>query len=73
MTEWQPIETAPQSGPFLATGMDEDGEWYPTVVFFDRDFPEQEGRLLTYPSGPGVGWPLTHWMPLPSPPSHTNR
>lgn len=61
MSEWQPIETAPEEGEFLVFNGEE-------VTFASRD---SDGLFWTM----GYRWGehgqmlhLTHWMPLPEPP-----
>lgn len=67
MSEWQPIETAPRKGNFLiAYG---DG----TVVcghYLDNSHTRWpfEGVRPLHGAEP-VGVRMTHWMPLPTPPS----
>jgi Protein of unknown function (DUF551) len=62
MSEWQPIETAPNGEPILlgfprklhsVVGHMEDGVWGEFAASFD---------FLVFPVQP------THWMPLPEPP-----
>lgn len=74
--DWQPIETAPKaSDKFILLYCPEDdsrwwaswqsGRWYGCDDFGLR----REGM------GPDdvTGWAVTHWMPLPSPPSNGGR
>jgi hypothetical protein len=72
MSEWQPIETAPDDGFFLVCRNDA-GDFYDcsvAVVHWRSD-----GDLcayLTYHEGfeyPYVDGPATHWMPLPDKPT----
>ena len=60
MSEWQPIETAPEEGEFLVYMPEgepkiQTGVWHPNVKVIGNHF------LFDM-------WPATHWMPLPEPP-----
>jgi len=61
---WQPIATAPKDGRGILVhggvarwhvGDDCDGAWYSITGY-------------KYPGRP-IDWPVTHWMPLPVPPT----
>lgn len=80
--EWKPIESAPKDGTvFLATVAFGDGvtttEWSDVVaVYWDDctlmpDDGEEPGWVVReIPSGNySCGGELTHWTPLPAPPS----
>lgn len=57
MSAWKPIETAPKHVPILML-MNHciiEGEW------------NGESGVSYY--GIDIGWPATHWMPLPEPPT----
>lgn len=66
MSDWQPIETAPEHGQFLVYMPEEPrrkiqaAEWHPNVKVIGNHFAFD----LTKP---------THWMPLPDPPPTTSR
>ena len=70
MTDWQPIETAPRDGTVIDLWFA--GEW-------NRRMPDAywsqhvrawlpEGRGCSYLDSPII----THWRPLPPPPSHAD-
>jgi hypothetical protein len=66
MATWEPIETAPRDGtPILvAAGR----RYYPMSCWWSEKHQqwvirESAGRVVY------VDFPLTHWMPLPEPPS----
>ena len=68
MSDWQPIETAPNTG--------RDGDWSPILVsdgmgvyeaFFDTDAECWVRANLSLSDEDAIVHP-THWMPLPSPP-----
>ena len=67
---WQPIESAPKDGTFVLL-WDECVAPVPTV---DRSGFVRTGRF-THPLTGGTGWGcverrrVTHWQPLPAPPS----
>ena len=62
---WQPIETAPTDGEFLAYIPKLDRERVMQVRRFDK-FKDNPARVVE----PWKGWSYTatHWMPLPAPP-----
>ena len=66
MSEWQPIETAPQDGKPLLLWCDTDDGGEPMILYRDS-----KGRWL-YEGEPLFATPFyieaTHWMPLPAPP-----
>ena len=68
MSEWQPIETAPQDREFLAywPGLHNDS-WEITRTWWDAESQTfetpHESVERDHPQAP------THWMPLPEPPS----
>jgi hypothetical protein len=80
MTGWQSIETAPKDGTwFLAARKGEGFEEYEIGAYdpllFDR-YEEVEGGLYRKLQERGYEWRgfnnmhrMTHWMPLPPPPS----
>ena len=63
MTEWQPIETAPDDG-------------YPVLLWYANYDGMIQGWWFSSPKGIDDGWETiigtignpTHWMPLPDPP-----
>lgn len=61
---WQPIETAPKDGTSILVTMagGYDGPYY--VLFWNGTFFES----VDSGTGPSMDY-LTHWMPLPAPPS----
>lgn len=76
MTEWQPIETAPKDGtPILASGINlgtpDKGRHYVIARWEICERPDPDDWSGWYePDGDGGPYPwLTHWMPLPSPPT----
>lgn len=63
MSEWKPIETAPEKGEFLVYMPEgepkiQTGVWHPNAKVIGNQF------LFDM-------WPATHWMPLPEPPTGT--
>ena len=59
VSEWQPIDTAPQNGDHILAW---DGEQHAVIAWSTRD---QEWFLCDgQPAWEGV----THWRPLPAPP-----
>lgn len=68
MSEWQPIETAPDDGTeILVTvryniGADE----YASSTWVDSIMPD--GSWFIYPERIDLPFPPSHWMPLPDPP-----
>jgi hypothetical protein len=63
MSEWKPIETAPETGTFLVYMPEGEpciqvGVWHPNIKSIGNHF------LLDM-------WKPTHWMPLPKPPCLT--
>jgi hypothetical protein len=77
MTEaWQPIETAPKDGSeFQAWAGSYDGGWWEPkarinpeserVELWQRVDYDQDG----WEAENGDDWNVTHWMPLPTPPT----
>lgn len=63
MTEWQPIETAPRDGPFLAV-IDCGG----AQVICTMRYVVAE-NMNSRPSGEFIRDRVTHWMPLPTLPA----
>jgi hypothetical protein len=61
---WQPIETAPRDGTEILTirsnGYIAKGRWY------DNPFGRQDTVIE---NESGKWWSVTHWMPLPPPPT----
>lgn len=84
MGDWQPIETAPKDGTRLmlwtTTRIDPDDIQYIETIC-DRDHLDmiQLGFWNEYAFGGAPAWEVrligkpTHWMPLPPPPSHTQK
>lgn len=71
MTDWQPIETAPQDGtPILATS----GQIMPEIWRWESDMYATRPNPSWLPMDRimGKAWARahqpTHWMPLPEPP-----
>ncbi len=65
---WQHIETAPKDGTWILVTCG--GQKVPAVVFWSSDFDvwienEEAPASWAHPEE----WPLTHWMPLPTPPT----
>lgn len=80
MSEWQPIETAPKDGTwFLAARLGEGPESYEIGAcdpYFFPEYIEVENGLFRKEMRPLGTWRgfsnmhrMTHWMPLPTPPS----
>ena len=69
MNQWQPIETAPTEGTrylaFMNDGQD-------TQMEVASTSPNNQGQLITVVGGRfSFDMPtITHWMPLPDPPSN---
>jgi len=66
MTEWQPIETAPKDGRRILVY----AETWPEIAvaeWRDKGITLEGWRL--HPFNDIDPEPLTHWMPLPEPPS----
>lgn len=61
MTEWQPIETAPEEDEKEILGWD--GMSMVVVYVGWRD---QSGKRVYFNGN--TSWDITHWMPLPEPP-----
>jgi hypothetical protein len=72
MTEWQPIETAPKDGTrilFLAYGDTVYlGQWSDHWGSFEPEYSE-----VPMFNEPDDDRDVTHWMPLPLPPSKHDR
>ena len=63
---WQPIGTAPKDGTNVLAY--EDGAV--TVLYWDED---RDSWFYPYKGGK-TRWPdITHWMPLPPPPTDTDK
>lgn len=65
MSEWMPIETAPQDDWILAAEARSPDSTYPAYAARWHSagyWMVNCGQPVVYPSDP------THWMPLPSPP-----
>lgn len=60
MTEWQPIETAPESGEWFMTYSPDADDPFDFAVF-DRE----QGHFCKVCCGYQYA---THWMPMPPPP-----
>ena len=74
MAEWQPIETAPKDGTWILVF--EHDEYSPSIHVVRWGQPEWGGGDLTWVTmalGPNPDTydphPVTHWMPLPDPPT----
>ena len=68
-SEWQPIETAPKDGTVILACFD---KWYhPMAVCWAAYHPNAKGKACWRTSAIGGDKveQLTHWMPLPSPPT----
>jgi hypothetical protein len=66
--EWQPIETAPKDGTWVAVVVD---DCRPDVARYDQGRWETIADALDWQKYGHDEWPLTHWMPLPEPPNAT--
>lgn len=67
-TDWQPIESAPQSGEILLYAA-ETGEQF--VAFWGAE-PEGGDQQWVFARGNGISFIVrdpTHWQPLPEPPA----
>jgi hypothetical protein len=72
MSEWHPIDTAPDEGFFLVANFSAertDG-WDCSVKVVYKDI---DGRLVAHIDNAAIEYlyldgPATHWMPLPNPP-----
>ena len=62
--EWQPIETAPKDGTEILT-IRSNGH-IAKGVFYDNPFGRKDTVI---DNSSGKWWSVTHWMPLPSPPT----
>lgn len=61
MSEWQPIETAPETGRFMA--------WNPVTGTYITEPKRGYFPMHGWGDLPGTWYPSpTHWMPLPEPP-----
>jgi hypothetical protein len=80
MSEWQPIETAPKDGTwFLAARRGEGPDQYEIGAYdplMFAEYVEVEAGLFRKEMRPSYDWRgfnnfrrMTHWMPLPTPPS----
>lgn len=63
MTEWKPIETAPEEGCFLIS----DGHMVVYAAREKGDYWDIAGYKWPAPQ-PKAKLGITHWMPLPEPP-----
>lgn len=63
MSQWQPIETAPKDGVFLAPNAN--GDWM-KVRRYDNPFGNENTVIH---SASGNWWSPSIWMPLPEPPA----
>jgi hypothetical protein len=63
--EWQPIETAPKDESTILVWVKDDGIFGRGAVVFGRVFPSGNVKA----DGHKGDWLVTHWMPLPPPPS----
>lgn len=62
--EWQPIETAPKDGTVIFA-IDSRRDYKAVVKWTGAG----EWECITYYGAPmGLGFSVTHWMPLPEPP-----
>lgn len=61
--EWQPIETMPLDGEFLAEN--NDGDWL-KVERYDDPFGQSDNSVIHRITG--RWWYPDKWMPLPKPP-----
>jgi hypothetical protein len=72
MTDWQPIETAPNDGNFRLYGLwvrGRAGTWF-EAYYLARD--EDDGRMLETSTDIFSAWSFedfTHWADAPAPPS----
>lgn len=63
--KWQPIETAPKDGTRVLLG----GTFYGDAWEMMTGFYQDGIGLKT--DGAAGDWIVTHWMPLPAPPTPT--
>lgn len=70
--EWQPIETAPKDGTdFLAFKTQVlGGPCICVCTWLDSDHPSYDGETPHVAWDHSGFWDATHWMPLPSAPTH---
>lgn len=67
MSAWQPIETAPKDGTRILGYASSGHGWYYMVVV---QYNAEEARPWLEADGEGYHrYNVTHWMPLPEPPS----
>lgn len=82
MCEWQPIETAPRDGTWFLTCRASEGfesyEYGRYDPYFMAEYVEVEGGLYRKESRSSYDWTgfnnfhrMTHWMPAPKPPAHS--
>lgn len=64
MSEWQPIETAPDAETILVYVNDPLGKG----VHFGCVYRYPDGTFYPRAQGLHGDWKITHWMPLPEPP-----
>ena len=67
MSEWQPIETAPNDGMPCLVGWDS-GFWHPVVAHKEGGHWGVLGVKMEFTV---LQISPTHWMPLPDPPEAT--
>lgn len=68
MSEWQPIETAPKDGTWIAVISREGGmDFKPVTACFCKGLWMEVDHVLDGKVDYDV-WNVTHWMPLPEPP-----
>ena len=67
--KWQPISSAPRDGKYII-GCNKD-IYFPVVICFASYHPNAEGKFCwrTAKIGGNKITGITHWMPLPSPPT----
>lgn len=65
---WQPIDTAPKDGTYILAF---DGEDYITIVSWAQ-YHINKGKRGCWLDRENDPWILTHWQPLPAPPTEGN-
>lgn len=73
MSEWQPIETAPEKKDILVAAPDKDSGWVAWVDWYNGGGHQNESSWSTFPRLVWLPMLPTHWMPLPPPPVETER
>lgn len=70
MAEWQQIDTAPFAD-FMATYPLDCLVWCPEIggVRVGRVWRYPDGQPMGQANGYGGEWKITHWMPMPEPPT----